>query len=79
MEYGFKYAEKYPLCTQDQYPYTATDSKGCTHQPCLQNSYRLDGFVDLEMNSKKALYTALSLCSASFNWSMCRKLRMAIL
>ena len=75
MEYAFKYAEKYPLCTSEQYPYSATDSKGCTHQVCLQNSYKLAGFKDLELNSKKALYTALAaqpvsigVCAGSFAW-----------
>jgi hypothetical protein len=60
MEYAFRYSEKHPLCTESEYPYEAKDSSACSHERCLNNPYKLEGFQDLEEQSRLALYTGIS-------------------
>ena len=80
MEYAFKYAEKYPLCTEEDFPYEAKDSVACDHEKCSGSSYQLGGFEDIENESKVSLYTALSkqpvsigVCAENIAWQFYKK------
>jgi cathepsin L len=80
MEYAFKYAETYPLCTEDEYPYEGKDSTGCVHQKCLNNPYKLSGFKDIDNMSRESLYTALTkqpvsigVCAGNIAWQFYKK------
>jgi hypothetical protein len=80
MEYAFKYAEKYALCTEEEYPYEGKDSPACAHQRCLANQFKLEGFQDLEQQSRLSLYTGLSkqpvsiaVCAGSLAWQFYKK------
>jgi hypothetical protein len=80
MEYAFKYAEKYSLCTEDQYPYDGKDTAACDHDKCLENPYKLVGFKDVPAYSKDALYAALAeqpvsigVCAGSLGWQFYKK------
>ena len=80
MEYAFKYAESYPLCTEDEYPYEGKDSPACSHQKCASNPYTLQGFEDLEVESRLSLYTGLTaqpvsigVCAGNTAWQFYKK------
>jgi cathepsin L len=80
MEYAFKYAESYPLCTEDEYPYEGKDSPACSHQKCAANPYTLQGFEDLEIESRLSLYTGLTaqpvsiaVCAGNVAWQFYKK------
>ena len=79
MEYAFKYAEKYPLCTEDEYPYNGTDSYACEHSKCSKG-IKLKGFADLEEQSREALYTGITqqpvsigVCAGNIAWQFYKK------
>jgi len=80
MEYAYKYAEKYPLCTEEEYPYEGKDSKACEHSKCNSSLYKLQGFEDIESNSKLSLYKTLNqqpvsigVCAGNMAWQFYKK------
>lgn len=79
MEYAFKYAERYPLCTETEYPYDGTDQAACSHSKC-SNGVTINGFDDLLPQSRLALYNGLAeqpvsigVCAGSFGWQFYKK------
>uniref|UniRef100_A0A7S3NAA7 Uncharacterized protein n=1 Tax=Euplotes harpa TaxID=151035 RepID=A0A7S3NAA7_9SPIT len=76
MDFGFKYAEDHPMCSEEQYPYNGVDQfcKDKDDSLC-KGGVKVSDFVDVKQKSKADFYAALAeqplsigVCAEGLAW-----------